>query len=100
MLGIFWTFLGVALASSFKIAVETISDRFLIDLPPCEATKNIEKHNVFLRFLFFWLIALETNSGLILGRFWVPKSSQNRPKIAPERVQKGVENHFCFLMPS
>ena len=36
----------------------------------------------------------------MLGRFWVPKLSQSRRKIAPGRVQKGIENHFCFLMPS
>ena len=34
---------------------------------------------------FYVMIALETDSGPILGRFWIPKSSQNRPKIGSER---------------
>ena len=34
MLGTFWTFLGVVLASSLKILLETIFDRFSIDFRP------------------------------------------------------------------
>ena len=34
---------------------------------------------------FYVLIALDTDAGPILGRFWSPKSLQNRPKIGSER---------------
>ena len=34
---------------------------------------------------FYVLIALDTDAGPILGRFWIPKSLQNRPKIGSER---------------
>ena len=55
MSGTFLAIFGVALASSFKIAEETISDRFLIDVPPSGTTKNIEKPMVFLTFLLLLL---------------------------------------------
>ena len=34
---------------------------------------------------FYVLIALDTDAGPILDRFWNPKSLQNRPKIGSER---------------
>ena len=77
----FGAFLGVVLLSSFKIHWEAIFDRFFIDFRPLGGTKNIEKTMVFQHFCFSSLFALETDSGPILGRFWSPKSTQNRSRI-------------------
>ena len=52
-------------------------------------TKNMQKPLAFVGqnkdACFYVMIALETDSGPILGRFWTPKSSPNRPKIGSER---------------
>ena len=51
--------------------------------------KNMQKPLVFVGqnkdACFYVMIALETDSGSILGRFWTPRSPQNRPKIDSER---------------
>ena len=51
--------------------------------------KNMQKPLVFVGqnkdACFYVMIALETDSGPILGQFWIPKSLQNRPKIGSER---------------
>ena len=43
----FETFLGALLLSSFKMLLETIFDRFLIDFRPPGTSKNIKKPMVF-----------------------------------------------------
>ena len=83
-----WLFLGVVLASSFKIDFMFDFDRFLIDLPPSETTKNIEKPMVFKHFCFFCFFALETDFGPILGRFWDPKSIKNGSRKQSQEALK------------
>ena len=82
---VFGQFFGAILASSFKIVLDLIFGRFLIDLRPSRSPKTLKKPMVFEHFCFFCLFACETDSGPILGRFWIPKSTQNRSRKGLQR---------------
>ena len=57
-------------------------------------TKTLKKKMV-LNILSFFACSIVRP---ILVQFWVDSGSPNRPKIGPERVFKGVENHDRFSM--
>ena len=42
------------------------------------------------------MIALWTDSGSILGPFWVPKADQIGPKKVPKSIKKVIEKHAQF----
>ena len=44
----------------------------------------------------FTMIALGTDSGPILGPFWLPKSDQMGPKRAPKSIKKVIEKLVEF----
>ena len=71
-------------------------DRFFIDFRTLELSKNTEKQ------FFYGIFAFSLPSLLrsILLRTWSHFGLQNRAKICPKRVFKGVENHIGFTMPS
>ena len=52
--------------------------------------------------MILWIFAFASWSLLrpILDRFWFDFGSQNRSKIGPKKVPKGVGNHGRFCMPS
>ena len=61
-----------------------IFDRFSI----LRILKNTAPANDFEDFCICFMIALETDLGPILVRFWNPKSFQNRSQEGPERCWK------------
>ena len=71
-------------------------DRFFIDFRTLELLRNIENKLLFSIFAFSPPSLLKS----IFLRTWSHFGLQNRPKICPQRVFKGVENHFGFTMPS
>ena len=81
---LFGTFLGVLLAYQLEIALNTIFllifDRFSILRIP----KNTAPADDFEDICICFMIALETDLGPILVRFWIPKSFQNRSQEGPE----------------
>ena len=81
---LFGTFLGVLLAYQLEIALNTIFllifDRFSILRIP----KNTAPADDFEDICICFMIALETDLGPILVRFWNPKSLQNRSQEGPE----------------
>ena len=87
---LFGTFLGVPLASQLKIAFKTIFCRFLTSW----GMKNVQKPLVFVGrnedACFCAMIALETDLGPILVRFWTPKSFQNRSQEGSEGCWKSL----------
>ena len=62
------------------MASKTIFCLFLIDFRPPQIPKNIGPAEAFEYFYICVLIALETDLGPVLARFWVPKSLPN-PKL-------------------
>ena len=99
-LGPFWSHVGYFLGPFWVLLWHLHSrcdfDRFLIDFRPPRTPKNIEKPMVFWRFLLFCSLALETDSGPILGWFWIPKSTQNRQKIDP-KFNKFLDHFFDWF---
>jgi len=93
---LFGTFLGVPLASQLKIAFKTIFCRFLTSW----GMKNVQKPLVFVGrnedACFCAMIALETDLGPILVRFWTPKSFQNRSQESPEWCWKSCSFLHAF----
>ena len=63
--------------------------------------KNMQKPLVFVGqnkdACFYVMIALETDSGPILGRFWTPKSSQDRPQKGLQKCSKSDQFSNAFL---
>ena len=107
ILGPSWVALGNFLEYFWVVLLHVRSrcdiDRFFIDFRTLEISKTLKIRWFFSIFAF----ALPSLLRSILLRTWShfglqnqPFGLQNRPKIFPKRVFKGVENHIGYLMPS
>ena len=96
-LGTFWeTFWSIFGQCSCMFVQGAILIDFSSIFEPSKSQKTLRNK------LFFSIFAFSLPSLLrsILLRTWSHFGLQNRPKICPKRVFKGVENHIGFTMPS
>ena len=93
---LFGAFLGVHVASQLKMTLKTIFCRFFIAFRFARSSKTPPLPMNLKIFAFLVCSLLR----LIPDRFWGVLGCQNRSKIVPKRVFKGVQNHYSFLMPA
>ena len=78
----------------------SVHGAILIDFSSIFEPSKSQQTSKNIMFLSNFSFSLPSLLRSILLRIWSHFGLQNRPKICPKRVFKGVENHIGFTMPS
>ena len=91
---LFGAFLVVPVASELKLTLKTIFCGFFIAFRLARSSKTPPLPTNLQIFAFLVCSLLRLNPDC----FWGVLGCQNRSRIVPKRVFKGVQNHYSFLI--